>query len=452
MSSPITLSGFNSIDFNTILNAIMQQERQPVVALESQKKALESQRTAFGTLASKLASLESAVERALAPDALAATTATASDPTRLAVAAGAGAPAGSFEVYVDQLAGAQVTTSVGAYADAHTTAVAGAGTLRFTTAAGGVDVVLSGDVTLQGLADAINATAGAPVSASVFRNADGKYQLMLTGASTGAEHAFSVDAGALSPPGGGAAMQFDEVQGARDARVRVNGVTATSASNTFDGVINGLSFTALQQDAANPVVVTITADPDSVVNLVQKLIAAFNDTTSWIGSQTASAAQSDANSIGRDPLVRGLRTRLTAVMTASYEAGGSYRALAEIGFEFTRSGELTLNETRFREAMAGDRVGVGRLFGGADGSGGVFGSLVEAVEQYTTAGGLVPNAQDRLKTQLRQVSDRISDMEERLAIRRAALQREFAAADATIAQLNSQQGSLGSLSAQYSLF
>ena len=32
MGSPITLSGFNSIDFNQILEAVMQQERLPVDA------------------------------------------------------------------------------------------------------------------------------------------------------------------------------------------------------------------------------------------------------------------------------------------------------------------------------------------------------------------------------------------------------------------------------------
>jgi hypothetical protein len=43
-------------------------------------------------------------------------------------------------------------------------------------------------------------------------------------------------------------------------------------------------------------------------------------------------------------------------------------------------------------------------------------------------------------------------MEERLATRKLSLQKEFAAADAAIAQLNNQRGALGSLGSQYSLF
>ena len=52
MSSPITLSGFNNIDFNSVLNALMAQERLPVNQLTSQRTALTNQRTFFSTFGS----------------------------------------------------------------------------------------------------------------------------------------------------------------------------------------------------------------------------------------------------------------------------------------------------------------------------------------------------------------------------------------------------------------
>lgn len=454
MGSPITLSGFNNIDFNLILNAIMQQERQPVVALQTQKSALEAQQAAFGTLASRLGSLESAARALTDASAFAATSVTVSDTTRLS-ASGRAATSGSYEIYVDALARAQVTTSETTYADRDTTIVAGAGTLRLTTAAGSVDVVLEGDVTLEGLAAAINDTAGSPVAATIVRNASGQYQLVLTGVETGAANGFTVDAAGLgAPSGGGAAIAFNatNVQEASDARVRVNGVEATSASNRFEGVIHGLTFDVLKQDPGNPVTITITASSDSVKSLVEKLVAAFNDATRFIGEQTAAASRGESNNVGRDALVRGLRTRLTSVLTARYDTGGAFTALAEIGFEFQRSGELTFNAARFEEALASGRVDVEQLFRGSDGAGGVFGSLVSTIGDYTKAGGLVPNARDRLGEQVSKIAARIAEMEERLAIRRAALQEEFIAADLAIAQLNAQQGQLGQLGGQYRLF
>jgi len=55
MGSPVTLSGFNQIDFNQILNAIMQQERIPVVRMEASGRRSKAQKSAYATLASKLA-------------------------------------------------------------------------------------------------------------------------------------------------------------------------------------------------------------------------------------------------------------------------------------------------------------------------------------------------------------------------------------------------------------
>jgi flagellar hook-associated protein 2 len=224
MGSPITLSGFNQIDFNMILNAIMLQERQPVVALETEQRALEAQKTAFGTLASRLGSLESAAEALVDADAFNATAVTVSDTSRLTVTAGATTPPGSYELYVDQLARAQVSTSVQAYANIDAIAVAGAGTLTFVTAEGTpeeqrVDVTLGGDATLQQLADAINATEGVPVSASIIRNTSGQYELMLTGRETGEEQAFTIDPSAFTAPsGGGAVMTFADQQPPRMPR------------------------------------------------------------------------------------------------------------------------------------------------------------------------------------------------------------------------------------------
>jgi flagellar hook-associated protein 2 len=62
MGSPITFSGFNNIDFSSILNAIMTQESQPVRTLQSQQQAMQLQKSAFSTLASKLSTLESTIK------------------------------------------------------------------------------------------------------------------------------------------------------------------------------------------------------------------------------------------------------------------------------------------------------------------------------------------------------------------------------------------------------
>jgi flagellar hook-associated protein 2 len=444
MGSPITLSGFNNIDFNTILNAIMQQERLPVQVLETQKKGLEAQKVAFGTFASRLAALESAAEALKAAAALDGTAATVSDPSRLSIG-GAAAPAGTYEIVVQQLARAQVTTSAGGFADRDSTVIASSGSLTI----GGVSVALQGDVTLDGLASAINRTAGIGVSASIVRNTTG-FQLVLTGKETGAAQVFAID-NQLSG-GQGIAFSATNAQAAADAEILVNGVAAASSSNRFDGVIAGLTFSVLKADPGLAVTVTITASNDSVKALVEKLVDAFNGVAKFVTEQTRASGGAAEAGIGRDPLVRGLRRELVAVLSAAYPGGGPHGSLAELGFEFSRSGELTFKASTFENAIAANKEGVRAVFRGQDGSGGAFGSLHGAIQRYTAAGGLVLNATQRLDAQVQAVTSRIGELESRLAVRREALQREFIAADLAIAQLNQAQSQLGSLGGQYRLW
>ena len=444
MGSPVTLSGFNSIDFNQVLNAIMQRERLPVLRMEDQKKTLEAQKSAYASLVSKLAALESAAQDLTAATAFDGTSASVSDATRLSVSASGTAPAGSYQVVVEQLARAQVTTSSRTYADVDTTVVASGGHLTI----GGVDVAISGAVTLQGMADAINETAGIGVVASAVNTGSG-YKLMLTGRDTGATAAFTITNNLTLQGNQNNRLTFSSTndQTAQDARARFNNVVVTSSSNTFDSIVPGVSFTALRADVSNVVLITITASSESVKALVDKVVTAFREVAAFVAEQFAEGDKG----IGRDPLVRGLRSQLTSILNGRY-GSGDFSALAQVGFEFTRTGEFTFDASKFDASLAQNRDGLLRLFRGTDGAGGAFGTLVSAVRQYTRAGGLVPGVQDRLDAQVQRLTERISEFEDRLAVRREALQREFIAADAAIAQLNAARNQLSSLGGQYSLF
>src|SRR5207244_5499220 len=86
----------------------------------------------------------------------------------------------------------------------------------------------------------------------------------------------------------------------------------------------------------------------------------------------------------------------------------------------------------------------------ADATTGVFVSTENLINDYTAAGGFVPDARTRLSDEILRVGRRMDDMQARLAIRRAALQQEFIAADLAMARLNSQKGTLASFGANLS--
>jgi flagellar hook-associated protein 2 len=443
MSSPITLSGFNNIDFSSILNALMAQERIPVTQLTTQRTALTNQKTFFSTFASKLASLDSAVDALTAANAFDGRAATVSDPTSASVSVGGSTPRGSYSIVVDTLAKAQVTGTSSTHTDRDTTIVADAGTLTI----GGVVVTLTGPVTLDGLRDAINGTAGIGVAASIVQNG-GNFQLALTGQQTGQANSFAIVNGLSG--GAGVAFAATNAQDASNATGTVNGVAFSTSTNRVEGVIpEGTLDIVKTAPPANPIVVTITGDRSSTKELVRKVRLAYNEVVAFIDDQQMAAKEKNPASIGRDPLVRNLRSQLAQVLNQERTVSGVFTAISQVGLSFSRTGQLEFNEAEFDAALDRDAPGVQALFRGS-GSGvgavaGAFDSLSTTIATYTNAGGLLPTMQSRLDEQVLRIGQRIDDFELRLAARREALQREFTAADLAIKQLNNSVGQLGSL-------
>ncbi len=439
MSSPITLSGFNNIDFSSVLNALMSQERIPVTQLTKHQTDLTNQKTFFTTFATKLASLESAVASLTAANAFDGRSATVSDPTAAKVQVGSTTPRGSYSIVVSSLAKAQVTGTSSAHTDRNSTIVASAGTLTI----GGVAVTLAGDVTLDGLADAINGTANIGVSASVVQNG-GTFQIALTGQQTGAANTFAITNGLSG--GSGVAFAATNAQDASNAVGTVNGIAFSTATNTIEGVVPQ-STVELSKTAAptSPIVLTITGDRTSIKELVNKLKGAYNDVVAFIDDQQLAAKEKNPASIGRDPLVRDLRSQLARVLNTERTVTGVFTAISQVGLGFTRTGQLEFNEAAFDAALDRDPAGVQNLFRGTGGVGGAFSELATTIAGYTSAGGFLPMAQTRLTTQVSRIGERLIDMERRLAARRETLQREFTAADLAIKQLNNSLGQLTSL-------
>jgi flagellar hook-associated protein 2 len=441
MSSPITLSGFNNIDFSQVLNALMAQERIPVTQLTQQQTALNNQKTFFTTFTSKLASLESAVASLTRANAFDGRSATVSDPTAATVQVGATTPRGSYSIAVSSLAKAQVTGTSSTHADRDATIVASAGTLTI----GGVAVTLTGGVTLDGLADAINSTPDIGVSASVVQNGN-TFQLALTGQQTGAASGFALANGLTG--GSGVVFSATNAQEASNAEGTVNGISFSTPTNTVDGVVPQSTLELVKTaPPANPIVITITGDRSSLKELVDKVRLAYNEVVSFIDDQQLAAKEKNPASIGRDPLVRDLRSQLARVLNTERAVPGVFTAISQVGLGFNRTGQLEFNEAAFDAALDRDATGVQNLFRGSGAVTGAFSDLSTTIAAYTSAGGFLPAAQTRLNDQVSRISDRIDDMERRLAARREALQREFTAADLAMKQLNNSLGQLGSLGA-----
>jgi flagellar hook-associated protein 2 len=460
VGSPITFSGFNSIDFNMILNAVMAQERVPLTRLETRKSTLETQNSQFGTLAGRLSTLESAVEALKEKDSLAFLSASSSD-SGVGVTATTGSVTGTYDIVVTELARSQVTSSSSTYGAA-TDVVATSGTVTLTPANGdpATVITLTGSTTLQGLADLINAEDGAPAAASVVQTSPGVYKLLLTGKETGSTNAFTITRSLA----GGAGLAFtdtdgdsifgdsaaDNTQNAINAAFTVNGLSVSSASNSVSDVISGVTLSLLRKDPATTATVKVDRDETKAKDLIKKFITAYNDITTFAKDQlTASIA--GRPSIGRDPLLKSLRETLRNATMDEY-TGGTLTRLAEIGVGFDPTGKMILDEEQFESVMASAPAAVQQLVSGTAGDGGAFGEFATIIAGYTEAGGLVSSMRERIDEQVSSLSKRLDGMEAQLELRRLALQREYIAADLAMTRLKSQSASLSSMGGGYKLF
>lgn len=458
MGSPITFSGFNKIDWNTVLDAVMAQERQPITRLETQKRTLEAQDTAFGTLAGKLATLESALDTLKATDSLAVLTATSSD-TGVGVSTTTGTIQGSYSVVVSELAKSQVLTSTSTYG-ALTTEVATGGSITITPTTGSaVTIPVSGSTSLQGLVDAINAETDSPVTATAVESAPGQFRLMLTAKTTGVSNGFTV----TKTLSGGAGVTFtdtdsdgvygdtaaDNTQTALDAALTVNGLSITSASNTITSVIPGVTLTLNAKDPAKTITVGVTRNLTEAKARVNKFITAYNDLVTFNKDQNAAAVAGKA-SIARNPVLRGFFDSMRSALLDDY-TGSTYTRLAAVGIGFDAKGKMTLDEDAFEDAMTTAPTAVQTLFSTAETSG-AFGTLAALVEDYTETGGLVALIREQLTDQVSTITNRLNTLEAQLAVRRRALQQQYIAADLAMSRLNSQSASLSTIGAQYRLF
>jgi flagellar hook-associated protein 2 len=443
----ITMSGFNSIDWNAVLEAVMKQESQPLTTMQTQRSALSSKTTTFSTLATKLSALETAASDLTSSSTFAGRKVTSSDTSIVTASGGSSAMIGTYDVLVRSVARAQVTTvgssdATGApIPDSDQTVVATGGSLDFHTADGDVSVTLAaGSYTLSDVASAINGTAGIPVRATIVQ-ANGNYQLVLTGNSTGVSHAFTAT---NNLTGGSVTWGQANAMAASDADVTINNVQVTSDSNTITDAIGGVTLNLLHQ-STTPVAVGVTEDSSATKDKVSAFITAYNDLNSFIKTQQSAALGGDTSSIGNDALLRGLRGNLSATLLQTFAVGGSYQNLAEIGLEFERDGTISLNQTMFDDAFESHQADVEQLLSGTDSVSGAFDSIKAQITEYTRAGGLVPDAKTRLTDQVTALDARISAMQDRLAIRRQSLLQEYTAADQLISSLNSQKSSLSSL-------
>jgi flagellar hook-associated protein 2 len=453
-STVISSQGVGSgLDIAAIVTSLTSAKAAPLTnAINRSNTALNAQVSAWGTFNSALSTFQATLTALQDPAQLAGRTATVGDATIATATATSSAVTGQYSIAVQNLATAASLSSAPNSAGA--TAVVGTGTLQISV--GGVlDSVAidSTDNSLQGIAAAINSSAGNPgVTASILTTSDGA-RLVLTGTKSGATNGILVTQS--GGDGGLASLVYDpannrttltQTQAAQDANFTVNGYAATSASNQVTSVISGVTLNLLKASAAStgtpptytPTTLTIGNDTAGAQTSIGTFVSALNGLMSSIQSLSSyDPTTQTAGPLLGNAAVQSFQSQLYKILgqvNAGITSGPN--SLAAIGIGANAQGTYSSNSATLGNALTGNLDSVSKLLSGPNG---IATQINTLVTQYTQAGGLLDTISNGLKTSLTNNANQLKDLNARMAVYSATLTAEYNAMDTAVALLKQTQ-------------
>ena len=360
-----------------LVDQLVAAERKPTETRLTQKtQQAEALLSAYGKLRSAVTELRLPMRQLSSPENLKAFSASSSNDDIGVSVDSTKASRGTYSVEVTSLASAQALASRDVFTDRDATSV-GQGTLELSVGDKITNITIdSSNDTLQGLANAIN-EADAGVSAGIIDTGSG-YQLVLSADETGTANAVSIsvtgdsagtdtDNTGLSRFAFNAGMDADsglkETITASDAVMDINGVTVTRSTNTFENVIDGLTFDIKETGTST---IKVAQDFGAVADRVQGFVDKFNALQSTIDSLAGFNAEAGVGSLlTGDSTVRTIQSQLRNILTRVVPGmeNASVRSLADVGITTDfETGGLEFDRAKFEEVLKANPDEVTALF------------------------------------------------------------------------------------------
>ncbi|MBB1631979.1 flagellar filament capping protein FliD [Cupriavidus sp. UME77] len=457
--SAISSLGVGSgLDLSTLLTNLKSAEQLKLTPITNQQSAVNTQLSAYGVLQGALASFQSAATALGTASLYNSTTTTSSNTSVLSTSADNTAVAGSYAVNVSQLAQSQtlvangITDSTGMLLGSATIQIQ-FGTTTGTTFTPGSTPAASINIngtnnTLSGIRDAINA-ANAGVTASIVNDGSSTpYHLVLTSNTTGAASSMSVSVssnGSGDPttisnlltynPGGTTAMTQNIA--AQDAKLSINGLAITSASNSVQGAAQGVTLNLATTGTST---VNVASNTSAMATGVQSFVTAYNTLQSTAAQLSAyDPSTKTAGALLGDSTLRVIENQLRNVINTPQTAAGTtgLTNLTQIGISFNADGSMSLDSSKLNTALTTNRTGVAQLFSGTDGKSGYGNQLSSAAAGFVSPTGALTTATNGVNATLKSLATQYTDVSAQIDAAVAQYQTEFQNLDTLMAKLNS---------------
>jgi flagellar hook-associated protein 2 len=448
----IQLSGLvPGLDTQSIISQLMAVERQPRTGITLQQSATTKRQSLLQELGAKLTTLKTAGDALSSAATWLDTQAVSStDETKVAVKRTGGAPPGGYDVAITQLAAAERRTY-------NFTPPATAGALEIRNSDGTLrsSINLVAGATLADAVAAINSDATANVYAVNVNS-----NLVLAAKSTGVSSAFSAQ-------GMGVGTQTQLVAG-QDAQFTIGATSYTRSSNIVADALPGVQLTLKGKTAAGATVgVTVGGpgpDKDAVVGKVKAFVDAYNalvttaraDLSDKVVPKATTAADAQKGTLFGDTGLSAMLSALRTTVGAAIPGLTGLTSLGDIGVSTGAAntsatinndavaGRLTVDETKLRDALDANPLGVRTLLGGTANVTGFAQTFGAVVAPFQGTGGVLDQRAGEAGKDLTRIKDKLDAFDARMDTKQTYYQKQFTALEKALQKSQTVGNSLAS--------
>lgn len=309
-------------------------------------------------------------------------------------------------------------------------------------------IEITEDDTLESIVEKINAS-DRYADASVVSNSDGSYSLQIRSKKGG-------EVGRISVNLDGVDLNLRTNSKGQDALISIatDGGTErfmTSTDGVFEDEISGLNLT-VKELSEDPITVNVDDDPDTIVSAVKRFADQYNKLIENIEEVTFFDAE--ANEVGllfgsteTLRIQNGYSRLLTGTVPLS--SGDSIRSFSQIGVRMDENGELQVDETKLKAALANDIDAVEQFFNKTnddDENVGMVGQLKKLADTYAGAdGGMLIRKTQTLSAHIERNDSRVESMNDLLESQRERLLKQYYDMEQAIAKLQANTSSIGAI-------
>lgn len=283
--------------------------------------------------------------------------------------------------------------------------------------------------TYQQLATEITSKSG--MNASVEQVGTDAFRLVIKSEDSGVDNKLTISGAASQALGyttdGTAVNSTNHILEAKNMIAKVDGVEYNVSTNSI--TVDGLKITANKEGTSS---INVVEDNTQVQTQMQNFVTKYNELVNLVDTEVFNADSSIADKSS----IRNIVSQIKDKLFGSYGSSND-KSVFNYGLELDKSGALSLNTTKFNNAVQNDMSGLKDLFIGTAEKKGLGTALKEMIDDMNFSGGVLDTYELSMAKRETNLNDAKTKAEKALDAKYEQLASQFSSYGAIINQMES---------------